>query len=71
MTIGSDVSTCFKLLLLEANPESLMAAYNAWPDADIVRLNLGRAQGVADRISRDKIQMVLCDLAGPDCKQAP
>ena len=66
MAVGSDV-TCFKLLLLEAKPESLAAARNAWPGADIVARTLCQSQGVADQVSREKIQMVLCDLVGDDC----
>ena len=67
MSISSDVSTCFKVLLLEERPESLQVAHNVWLNADIVTLSLDQAQGVADRISREKIQLVLCDLVGADC----
>ena len=66
MAVGSDV-TCFKLLLLEAKPESLAAARNVWPGAEIVARTLCQSQGVADQVSREKVQMVLCDLVGDDC----
>jgi len=67
MAVGSDVSTCFKLLLLEIKPESLAAARNVWSGTEIVERTLCQSQGVADQISREKIQMVLCDLVGEDC----
>jgi len=67
MAVGSDLSTCFKLLLLEAKPESLAAARTVWPGGEIVTRTLCQSQGVADQISREKVQMVLCDLAGNDC----
>lgn len=67
MTIDSGASTSFKLLLLEANPGSLSTAHDVWADAEIVTLNLDQSQGVADLISREKIQMALCDLHGINC----
>jgi len=66
MAVGFDV-TCFKLLLLEEKPESLAAARNVWSGAEIVARTLCQSQGVADQISREKVQMVLCDLVGDDC----
>jgi len=67
MVVGSDVSACFKLLLLEAKPENLATARNVWPGAEIETCALSQSQGVADQISREKVQMVLCDLVGDDC----
>ncbi len=64
---GSDVSICFKLLLLEAKPESLATVRNVWSNAEVFAQNLVQAQGVADQISREKVQLVLCDLVGTDC----
>ncbi|MCK4508367.1 MAG: GAF domain-containing protein [Desulfuromonadales bacterium] len=64
---GSDVSTCSKILLLEAKPESLAAVRNVWSNAEVFARDLGQAHGVADQISREKIQMVLCDLVETDC----
>ncbi|MDH3453765.1 MAG: GAF domain-containing protein [Desulfuromonadales bacterium] len=64
MAIGPDGANCFKLLLLEAQPESLAAARHAWPEAEVAALALSQARGVADQISREKVQMVICDLLG-------
>lgn len=63
MATGHDVETCFKLLLLEARPGSLAAAHTAWPGAEIVAGEIAQGQGVVDQISREKVQMVFCDLA--------
>ena len=67
MATGSDGSSCFRLLLLEAMPGSLVESRNAWPQAEIVVMALGQAQGVADHISRDKVQMVICDVVNDGC----
>ena len=67
MAVGFDVSPRFKLLLLEIKPESLAAARNVWSGSEIVARTLYQSQGVADQISREKIQMVLCDLVGEGC----
>ena len=67
MAVGFDVSPCFKLLLLEIKPESLAAARNVWSGSEIVARTLYQSQGVADQISREKIQMVLCDLVNECC----
>ncbi len=66
MTIGPYGATSFKLLLLEAKPGSLGAARLAWQEAEIVARHLGQSQGVVDQISREKIEMVICDLSGDD-----
>jgi K+-sensing histidine kinase KdpD len=63
MATGHDETTCFKLLLLEAKPASLAVAHTAWPEAGIVVRDIAQGQGVADQISREKVQMVFCDLA--------
>jgi len=67
MATGSDGSSGFRLLLLEAMPESLAESRNAWPQAEIIVMALGQAQGVADHISRDKVQMVICDIVNDEC----
>jgi signal transduction histidine kinase/DNA-binding response OmpR family regulator len=67
MTKGSDRVTCFRLLLLEKTPGSLDGARLVWPDADVVTLPLAAAQGVADQISREKVQIVFSDLTGREC----
>jgi signal transduction histidine kinase/DNA-binding response OmpR family regulator len=67
MTIDAGRSNCFKLLLLEARPDSLAVACSAWPAAEIVAKVLGREQGIADLISREKVQMVICDLESEQC----
>ena len=64
MVKGSDEETCCRLLLLEASPGSLDEARLAWPAADSFKRTLGETQGVADQISRDKIQIVFSDLSG-------
>ncbi|RLB61974.1 MAG: hypothetical protein DRH08_13115, partial [Deltaproteobacteria bacterium] len=63
----ADGSTHFILLLLEAEPESLVAVRNAWPEAEIITRSLDQVQGVADQVSREKVQMVICDLVGEGC----
>ena len=67
MTKGSDGETCFRLLLLEATPESLAEACLAWPSADVFKRALSETQGVADQISREKIQIVFSDLSVAGC----
>ena len=67
MVKGSDEETCCRLLLLEASPGSLDEARLAWPAADSFKRTLGETQGVADQISRDKIQIVFSDLSGKGC----
>ena len=67
MTKGSDRVTCFRLLLLEKTPGSLDGARLVWPDADVVTRPLAAAQGVADQISREKVQIVFSDLTGKEC----
>lgn len=67
MATGSDGSICFRVLLLEAKPESLAAAGHAWPEVEFVARVLEHAQGVADQISREKVQMVICDLVADGC----
>jgi signal transduction histidine kinase len=67
MTKGSDRVTCFRLLLLEKTPGSLDGARLVWPDADVVTRPLAAAQGVADQISREKVQIVFSDLTGREC----
>jgi signal transduction histidine kinase len=39
----------------------------AWPAAESFKSTLGESQGVADQISRDKIQIVFSDLSGKGC----
>ena len=67
MLKGSDEETCCRLLLLEASPGSLDQARLAWPAAESFKRTLGETQGVADQISRDKIQIVFSDLSGKGC----
>lgn len=67
MATGPDGSSGFRLLLLEAMPGSLAESRNAWPQAEIIVMALGQAQGVADHISRDKVQMVICDFINDGC----
>ena len=67
MVKGSNEETCCRLLLLEASPGSLDEARLAWPAAESFKRTLGKTQGVADQISRDKIQIVFSDLSGKGC----
>ncbi len=67
MSNGPDEPICFRLLLLEAKPESLAVARNSWPEAEILARSLDQVQGVTDQISREKVQMIICDLTGDDC----
>ncbi|MDG5469825.1 GAF domain-containing protein [Deltaproteobacteria bacterium IMCC39524] len=67
MVKGADVETCWRLLLLETAPGSLDEARLAWPAAESFKRTLDETQGVADQISRDKIQIVFSDLSGKDC----
>ncbi len=67
MVKGSDEETCCRLLLLEASPGSLDEARLAWPASESFKRTLGKTQGVADQISRDKIQIVFSDLSGKGC----
>jgi len=62
MATGPDPSNCFRLLLLEAQAESLAVACSAWEDAHMFTRGLHHAQGVVDLISRENVQMVICDL---------
>ncbi len=64
---GDDVEAFCRLLLLETAPGSLDEARLAWPAAESFKRTLGEAQGVADQISRDKIQIVFSDLSGKGC----
>ena len=55
-----------KLLLLEAQPGSLTAVREVWPDAEIsVRVH-DQAPGVVDQVPREKIQMVVSDVTAID-----
>ena len=63
----ADGSTHFILLLLEAKPESLAVVRNTWPEAEIITRSLDLVHGVADQVSREKVQMVICDLVGEGC----
>ncbi len=67
MVKGDDVEAFCRLLLLETAPGSLDEARLAWPAAESFKRTLGEAQGVADQISRDKIQIVFSDLSGKGC----
>jgi signal transduction histidine kinase/DNA-binding NarL/FixJ family response regulator len=67
MVKGSDGETCCRLLLLEANPGSLDEARLTWPSAEVFKRSLSETQGVADQISREKIQIVFSDLPGAGC----
>jgi K+-sensing histidine kinase KdpD len=66
MTINSDRSSRYKILLLEATPDSLSVVRTQWTDADVLVQNLNEAQGIADLISREKVQLVFCDLIQTD-----
>ncbi len=68
MATGPEESASLKLLLLEAQPGSLAAVRAAWPQAGVVVRALDQGPGVADQISREKVQMVFCDLTGSDCQ---
>lgn len=63
MATGPD-STRFRLLLMEAHPRSLAAIGTTWPDAEVMVRAHDQAQGVADQVSRERVQMVFCELAG-------
>lgn len=65
MATGSDETSCFRLLLLEAKPGSLAMVRHAWPKA-VVSQPPDSSQGVADQISREKVDMVVCDLVDDD-----
>lgn len=65
MATGRD-STRLRLLLVEAQPRSLAAIGTTWPDAEVVVRAHDQPQGVADQVSREKVQMVFCELAGED-----
>jgi signal transduction histidine kinase/DNA-binding NarL/FixJ family response regulator len=67
MVKGPDEETCCRLLLLEASPGSLDEARHTWPSAEVFKRALGETQGVADQISREKIQIVFSDLAAKGC----
>ena len=67
MVKGDDVEAFCRLLLLETAPGSLDEARLAWPAAESFKSTLGETQGVADQISRDKIQIVFSDLSGKGC----
>jgi DNA-binding NtrC family response regulator len=67
MTTGPDGETLLRLLLLEAKPKSLAAVRDVWPEAEIVVRPLDQGQGVADQISREKVQIVICDLEEETC----
>jgi DNA-binding NtrC family response regulator len=67
MVTGPDGSISLKLLLLEAQPGNLEAVRTAWPQAAIVARAVGQELGVTDQISREKVQVVFCDLSGSDC----
>lgn len=62
MATGPDQSDSFRLLLLEATPESLAVARITWVGGDVVTRGLDQTQGVTDLVSREKVQMVICDL---------
>lgn len=66
MTKGSEGESCCRLLLLETSPGNLAEARLAWPAAEVFTRSLAETQGVADLISREKIQIVLSDLPGID-----
>lgn len=66
MTKGAEGESCCRLPLLEASPGSLADARLAWPVAEVFSRSLGETQGVADLISRGKIQIVFSDLPGGD-----
>lgn len=68
MAKGSDGETCFRLLLLETTPGSLVGACHAWPEAVVTTRSLNDVRGVSDLISREKIQIVLSDLTGSSCQ---
>ncbi len=53
---------CDRLLVLEAEAESLTVVGEAWPDATINVKSLADTQGLPDHISRENIQLLLCEL---------
>ncbi len=67
MAKSTDRGACFRLLLLEATSGSLSGICSAWPDAEVVIRPLNQSQGVADQISREKVQIVCSDLTGENC----
>ena len=67
MVKGSDGETCCRLLLLETAPGSLAEARHTWPAAEVFKRALVETQGVADQISREKIQIAFSDLSGKGC----
>ncbi len=66
MTKGSEGESCCRLLLLEASPGSLAETRLACPVAEVFSRSLAEVQGVADLISREKIQIVFSDLPAID-----
>lgn len=67
MVTSPDQTNAFRLLLLETRPESLEVARTVWTHADIIVRGLEQEQCVADLVSREKVQMVICELA---CERA-
>ena len=67
MVTSPDGSASLKLQLLEAQPGNLEAVRTPWPQAAIVARAVGQELDVTDQISREKVQVVYCDLSGSDC----
>jgi len=67
MPTSPDGSASLKMLLLKAQPGSLEVVFTAWPHAEILARGVDQGQGVTDRISREKVHVVFCDLTGNDC----
>jgi DNA-binding NtrC family response regulator len=57
---------CFRSLLLGAEPGSLAALEDVWLDAEVNIKRIEDTQGLADHISRDKIQLMICELRSAD-----
>lgn len=65
MATGPEIN-CFRLLLLEEDPASLAVIRDVWPEAEVTVRALSEPQGLADQVSREKIQVVFCDLVAAD-----
>lgn len=65
MATGPEIN-CFRLLLLEESPASLAIIRDVWPEAEVTVRALSDPQGLADQVSREKIQVVFCDLVAAD-----
>lgn len=66
MTRGFDEIERLRLLLVEVAPGSLAPLRLSWPGADIVTAVHHQFHGISDLVSREKIQMAVCELSTGD-----